>query len=131
MVSSARRSRGSSRIALGDMDTLINIYERNQTAPTDVKYGLKLALIRQDVWSMNEVATSGVEIFDGANQFVNTATDFFTIHNDPAIRSRMFVEVEDILYEILRVRDYDKRNKEFITLMCVFKGSKEVPVNLL
>ena len=95
MSSSVRIRKKPTKICLGDMDTLINIYKRDLNVPKDVKYGLNLSLQRKDVWCKWDVVGKGIEIFDNVSQQVSVATDIITIHNDPDFRTFDFLEFEN------------------------------------
>lgn len=131
MASSNRYSKRTTKICLGDMDTVVNIYHRDMSAPKDVKYGLNLDLMRENTWVMWEVRDGGVELFDGVNNSIGTATDILRLHYDPDFRKFNYVEFEDKLYEVLLSDWLDPKNKEFIVLYCVLKGDKNKKVNIL
>lgn len=131
MSSSVRLRKKPSKICLGDMDTVINIYKRDLNCPKDVKYGLNLSLKRENVWCKWDVVGKGIEIFDNVSQQVSVATDIITIHNDPEFRTFDFLEFENNLYQILASDYLDQKNKEFCVLYCVMKGSKDKKVTLL
>lgn len=131
MSSSQRIKKKASKICLGDLDTLVNIYKRDLEAPKDVKYGLNLNLLRENVWVMWETSTNGVDLFDGTNQLIGTATDIVTIHYDADFEEFDFLEFDNNLYQILRTRFLDRKNKEFLVLYCNLKGNKNKKVNIL
>lgn len=113
------------------MDTPVNIYKRNMKCPKNVKYQLELELLRSQVWTMWETRDGGVDVFDEVNQQINTATDILRLHYDPDFRQFKFVEIDNTLYEVLTADFLDKKNKEFIVLYCVMKGSNSKQVNKL
>ena len=131
MASSARYNKRITKIKLGDMDTPINIYKRNMQVPKDVKYNLNIELLRECTWAMWEVRDGGVEVFDGVNQSIGTATDIIKIHYDEMFREFDYVELGDNLYEILLSDWLDPKNKEFVVLYCALKGEKSKKVDIL
>lgn len=132
MAVSSRFRKKTSKLSLGDLDTMIDIYKRNLKVPKDVKYNLNIELIRKGVWVMWEVKEGGVELFDGVNQTVTTATDIIRLHYDKDFRTDFdYIEFDGKLYEVLKSDWYDTRNKEFIVLYCVLKGDKTKKVNIL
>lgn len=131
MASSTRYGKRTTKICLGDMDTLVNIAKRDLKCPVDTKYRLNLDWIRKNVWTMWEVRDGGVELFDKVNQSIGTATDILRLHYDKDFRDFDYVEYKDNLYEILAKDWLDPKNHEFIVLYCVLKGSKTKNVNIL
>lgn len=131
MASSARYNKRITKIKLGDMDTPINIYKRNMQTPKDVKYNLNIELVRENIWAMWEVRDGGVDVFDGVNQSIGTATDVIKLHYDSEFREFDYVELGENLYEILLSDWLDPKNKEFIVLYCTLKGEKGKKVNIL
>lgn len=131
MSSSARYRKRTTKICIGDMDILIDIFHRDLSAPKDVKFGLPLKKIREQVWCSWEVRDGGVELFDGVNQQVASATDIVTLHYDKDFREFDIILLNGIYYEVLLADWLDPRSKEFIVLYCVQKGKKEKKVNIL
>jgi len=131
MASSSRVRRKATKILLGDMDVQVDIKRRDLKAPLDVKYGLNLNDISLNVWCFWEQAGAGVDLFDGVNNSVGTATDFFKMYYDKDIKAHDYVCVEGKLYEVLRVAGGDQRAKDFMTLMCCEKGQATKKVNML
>lgn len=80
---------------------MVDIYKRNLKVPKDVKYNLNIELIRKGVWVMWEVKEGGVELFDGVNQTVTTATDIIRLHYDKDFRTDFdYIEFDGKLYEV-------------------------------
>lgn len=131
MASSARYNKRITKIKLGDLDTQVNIYKRELNAPKNVKYNLNLKEMRKNVWVMWEVRDGGVEIFDEVNQSIGTATEIIRLHYDRDFRDFDYIEYNDNLYEVLSADWLDPKNREFIVLYCVHKGSKNKKVNIL
>ena len=113
------------------MDTLIDIYHRDLKVPKDTKYNLQINKIRSDVWCMWEVRDGGVELFDGVNNSIGTATDIIRLHYDKDFRDFDYIEYNEVLYEVLLSDWLDPRCKEFVVLYCVQKGKKDKKVNIL
>ena len=135
MPNGNRITKKATKISIGDMDTKVILYERSQKAPMNVKYKLQLSQLGS-VWSMTE-SINGVDIFDGSNNLVGTATDVFSMYYIDRIAKKddcgtIYVEYDGRLYEVLRVRVLDKKNKEFMSLYCVEKGKNvKTGVNIL
>ena len=132
MSVSSRFRKKTTKLCLGDLDTVVNIYKRNLKVPKDVKYNLNIELIRENVWVMWDVKENGVELFDGVNQSIGTATDIIKLHYDKDFRTDFdYIELDGKLYEVLLSDWLDTRCKEFIVLYCVMKGDKNKKVNIL
>ena len=135
MPTGSRITKKPTLISIGDMDTKITIYERNQKAPLNTKYRLNLQKI-DDVWTMWEVV-AGVQIFDGTN-LLGTATDIFTMYYIEKIAKKVdcgtvFIEYDNSLYKVLQVKPTDKKNKVFMQLFCIEQGKadQKTGVNIL
>lgn len=134
MPTGNRMLKAPTLICIGDMDTKIKIYERNQKAPLVTKYRLNLELLGT-VWTKWEVK-NGVQIFDGTN-IVGTATDIFTMYYNQKIAKKVdcgtvFIEYDNSLYKVLQVKPTDKKNKVFMQLLCVEQGKDvKTGVNIL
>lgn len=135
MPTGSRMLKSSTLICVGDMNTKVKLYERNQKAPLDKKYRLNLELISTP-WTKWEVK-NGVQIFDGTN-IVGTATDIFTMYyNEKVVKKvacgTIFIEYDESLYKVLQVKPTDKKNKIFMQLLCTEQGKSEnkTGVNIL
>lgn len=134
MPTGSRILKKPTKISIGDMDTKVTLYERNQSAPLNTKYRLNLAKI-DDVWTMWEV-TAGTQIFDGTN-LLGTASDIFTMYYIDKVAKKnscgtLFIEYDNELYEVIQVKPLDKKNKIFMQLFTNQKGKNEkTGVNIL
>ena len=138
MPTGSRILKSATKIAIGDMDTKVTLYERKQSAPLNTKYQLHLQEIGKP-WTMWEVKGSGVQIFDGTN-LLGTATDIFTMYYIEKVAKKtdcgtLFIEYNNSLYKCLSVKTLDKRCREFMTLYCCEQGKttadKKSGVNIL
>ena len=138
MPTGSRILKSATKIAIGDMDTKVTLYERKQSAPVNTKYQLHLQEIGKP-WTMWEVKGNGVQIFDGTN-LLGTATDIFTMYYIEKVAKKtdcgtLFIEYDNSLYKCLTVKTLDKRCREFMTLYCCEQGKtsadKKSGVNIL
>lgn len=126
MPTGSRILKSATKIAIGDMDTKVILYERKQTAPLNTKYQLHLEEIGK-LWTMWQVKGNGVQIFDGTN-LLGVATDIFTMYYIEKVAKKtdcgtLFIGYDNSLYKCLSVKTLDKKNKEFMTLYCCEQGT--------
>ena len=134
MPTGTRIRKSPTLIGIGDMDTKVVLYQRNQKAPLNTKYRLNLEEICKP-WAMWQV-TDGTQIFDGTN-LLGTATDLFIMYYIDKVAKKnecgtIFIEFDGELYEVIKIEPTDKKNKIFMKLYAVQKGKNvKTGVNIL
>jgi len=111
------------KICIGDLDTLITLYNRDVVAPEFGAVDFDVAFNQSNnVWAMVSTNT-GKTLFDGVDRDVNI-THTIAIRHDASVTAETSVELNGKKLKIIHVEDFEERG-EFMLLECRYRGVGE------
>jgi len=110
------------------MDKLITLKGRNITPPSgdSVDYSETFDPGSEE-WAAVQTMSRGPILFDRTN-IARQITHLFMIRYRDDVTSEVWVEYENVNYDILSAENLEQRN-EYLFLYCVIRGIKTLPIN--
>ena len=113
---------------IGDLTHQITLKSRDIQSPigVSVDYSEQFTIF-EDVWSKVETPGRGPIFFDRTN-IARQITHIFTIHYIDLVTEKIWIEYENINYDVLNIKDWNERH-EFLLLYSIKRGDKSLPIN--